>query len=182
VQKGSRERIVARGEKTVVGEVLGKMILYFETDAKRIQHAMKVYSFALALWEAEAKDKNLPESDPRRRTLLLSAILHDIGIHEAERKHASTAGKYQEIEGPAIAARLLSECGCGAAEIERVCFLIGHHHTYQKMDDLDFQILVEADLLVNLEEDAMDRQAIASVREKHMKTAGSKEILDSYLR
>jgi hypothetical protein len=165
----------------MVGDVLGKMILYFGTDAKRIQHAMKVYSFALVLWEAQAKDKGIGQEDPRKETLLLAAILHDIGIHEAERKYASTAGKYQEIEGPSIAGLILTECGCEASVSKRVCYLIGHHHTYQMIDELDFQILVEADLLVNLEEDAMDQHAITAVRSKYMKTAGARMILDSYL-
>ena len=165
----------------MMGDVLGKMILYFGADAKRIQHAMKVYAFAQALYEAEAKDKGLAQEDPRKTTLLIASILHDIGIHEAERKYASTAGKYQEIEGPAIAGRILTESGCDAAVSERVCYLIGHHHTYTMIDDLDFQILVEADLLVNLQEDAMDQQAIASVRDKYMKTAEARMILDSYL-
>jgi len=165
----------------MIGTVLGKMILYFGNDAKRIQHAMKVLSFSYALWDAEAKDKSLADTDPHKNTLLLAAILHDIGIHEAERKYASAAGKYQEIEGPAIAGQILVECGCAADVIDRVCFLIGHHHTYTMIDDLDFRILVEADFLVNMEEDAMDRPAIASIRDKFMKTAGAADLLDSYL-
>jgi len=62
-----------------------------------------------------------------------------------------------------------------------VCYLVGHHHTYNLIDDLDFQILVEADLLVNLEEDKIDRDAILSVREKFMKSASAKKILDILL-
>ena len=33
---------------------------------------------------------------------------------------------------------------------DRVCFLVGHHHTYTGIDGMDYQILVEADFLVNL--------------------------------
>jgi len=165
----------------MTGAVLNKMILYFGTDTARIQHAMKVYCFARALWEEEALAEEFSDSDERKETLLMAAILHDIGIHEAERKYNSSAGKFQEIEGPSIAERILRECAADSRQITRICYLIGHHHTYNLIDDLDFQILVEADLLVNLEEDHLDRAAILSVREKYMKTAGSKRFLDSYL-
>lgn len=165
----------------MIGTVLSKMILYFGSDARRIQHAMKVYCFASALWEEEAAADELSGSDERRDTLLMAAILHDIGIHEAERKYNSSAGQFQEIEGPAIAEQILKGCAVDSRLTARVCFLIGHHHTYTMIDDLDYQILVEADLLVNLEEDRIDREAILSVRGKFMKSAGAKKILDSYL-
>jgi HD superfamily phosphodiesterase len=165
----------------MIGTVLSKMILYFGTDVRRIQHAMKVYCFAYSLWEEETLAEGFSDSDERRDTLFIAAILHDIGIHEAERKYNSSAGQFQEIEGPPIAERILNECAADSRLIARVCYLIGHHHTYNLIDDLDFQILVEADLLVNLEEDHIDRAAILSVREKFMKSAGAKKTLDSYL-
>ena len=34
--------------------------------------------------------------------------------------------------------------------IRRVEYLVGHHHTYKDIDGLDYQILVEADFLVNI--------------------------------
>lgn len=170
-----------RGGRRMIGTLINKMIHYFGPDAKRIQHAMKVYCFSCALWDEEVLERALPKTDARKDTLLAAAILHDIGIHEAERKYQSSAGKYQEIEGPSIAADILKECGASPEMISRVCFLVGHHHTYNMIDDLDFQILVEADLLVNLEEDHMGREAIISVREKYMKTAGSRKLLESYL-
>lgn len=165
----------------MIGTVLCKMITYLGSDTKRIHHAMKVYSFSVALWEEEAREHGLSISDERRETLLLAAILHDIGIQEAERKYNSSEAKYQEKEGPSIAEEILGECGTDPRISARVCYLVGHHHTYQLIDDLDFQILVEADLLVNLEEDNRDRPAILSVRDKFMKTAGSKKLMDSYL-
>lgn len=165
----------------MIGTILGRMITYLGSDAKRIHHAMKVYSFSIALWEDEAREHGLSILDERRETLLLAAILHDIGIHEAERKYNSSEGKYQEMEGPSIAEEILEESGADPRISARVCYLVGHHHTYNLIDDLDFQILVEADLLVNLEEEHMASAAILSVRDKYMKTAGSKKLLDNYL-
>ena len=161
--------------------VMTRMIEYFGGDKKRIHHAMKVYGFSCALWSMEAKKRGLSLEDQRRTTLMYAAILHDIGIVEAEKKHGSCDGKYQEAEGPAIAEGILRDCGVSEETIRRVCFLIGHHHTYHVIDDLDFMILVEADLFVNLEEEKLPPEAVQAAREKWMKTAGSADLLRMYL-
>ena len=165
----------------MIGTVMSRMITYFGDDRKRIHHAMKVFSFSAALWSEEARDKGLAPDDKRRVSLLLAAILHDIGIREAERKYGSCSGRYQELEGPAVARKILSDAHVPDDLSDRVIFLVGHHHTYSAIDDLDFQILVEADLFVNLEEDGYTAEMLHSVREKHMKTAGSVKLLAAYL-
>jgi len=165
----------------MIGAAINRMILYFGPDAGRIQHAMKVYCLAYALWDEEARTRGIPDTDERRNSLLLTAVLHDIGIHEAERKYNSSAGKYQEIEGPPIAEKILRECGADAEITARVSYLVAHHHTYNLIDGLDFQILVEADLLVNLEEEKGGREAVLFVRDKYMTTSGAKLLMDSYL-
>ena len=48
---------------------------------------------------------------------------------------------------------MLMRLGFADNVIERVCYLIGHHHTYTGIEGRDYQILVEADFLVNLYED-----------------------------
>ncbi len=68
------------------------------------------------------------------------------------RRKRKIAGK----EGPALAEQMLSELGFEKDVIERVSFLVGHHHTYTGIDGLDYQILVEADFLVNLFEGNTD--------------------------
>ncbi len=165
----------------MTGSVMTRMIEYFAGDRKRIHHAMKVYGFACALWSMEAESKGLSPDDPRRRTLMYAAILHDIGIIEAANKHGSCAGKFQEEEGPAVAEEILKDCGVDEETIRRVCFLIGHHHTYHAIDDIDFLILVEADLFVNLEEDDLPPEDVREARKKWMKTSGSAELLHSVL-
>ena len=52
-----------------------------------------------------------------------------------------------------MAQRMLSDVGIENYLIDRICYLIGHHHTYDNIEGLDYQILVEADFLVNLYED-----------------------------
>lgn len=127
--------------------VLLEMKTYFGVDEKRINHALKVLDHAEEIASAEgAVDGTL------LAVIIYSAILHDIGIHEAEKKYNSSSGRYQEIEGPPIAERILSELKIERALIDRVLYIVGNHHTLKKIDNIDFQILWEADLLVNLEE------------------------------
>ena len=110
--------------------------------------------------------------------LEIAAILHDIGIHECERKYSSTGGNFQEIEGPPIAKELLEEFNLPEDVLERVLFLIGHHHTYSGIDGADYQILVEADFLVNIYEDSMDEKQVKSIKERIFKTSSGKYFLE----
>ena len=106
--------------------------------------------------------------------------LHDIGIHAAEAKYRSAAGIYQEKEGPAPARKLLEDVsGIPSAMIERICYLIGHHHTYKDVDGADYQLLLEADFLVNAYEDALSQKAILAFREKVFRTASGTAMLNA---
>jgi HD superfamily phosphodiesterase len=84
--------------------------------------------------------------------ILASAYLHDIGIHEAERKYDSTAAKYQEKEGPVIARSIMTKLEAKEELIEEVCDIIGHHHNPRPEETLNFKVLYDADLITNLEE------------------------------
>lgn len=124
-----------------------KMISYDHGSPERIQHFLKVHSFAKTIAVSEYLDE---------KTLFITeaaAIVHDIGIRLCLEKYGDGNGKLQEKEGPALAEQMLSELGFEKDVIERVSFLVGHHHTYTGIDGLDYQILVEADFLVNLYED-----------------------------
>ncbi|MHB8065635.1 MAG: HD domain-containing protein [Ruminiclostridium sp.] len=151
--------------------VIEKMMVYFGNDVRRINHALKVYGFAFAISGMEHM------SEKEAQIIGLAAVLHDIGIKEAERKYNSTAGKFQEIEGPPIAKQILENNAVESEIIDRVCYLIGNHHSYQKIDGLDFQILIEADFLVNIFETNIDKNAIESIRTKYFKTKKGTELL-----
>ena len=104
--------------------------------------------------------------------------MHDIGIHLSVEKYGSSAGKYQEMEGPAEAEKLMRKVGgYTESQIERVKYLVGHHHTYTNIDGLDYQILVEADFLVNLDENASECDAAQSVYDKFFRTQAGKQML-----
>jgi predicted metal-dependent HD superfamily phosphohydrolase len=148
--------------------LISEMIKYYAGDVKRINHFLKVHSFAKTIGEMEGLEAS------KQEILEVSAIVHDIGIKISEEKYNSSAGNYQEIEGPAIAEELLKSIGFSDSIINRVSFLVGHHHTYGAIDDLDFQILVEADFLVNIYEDSFEEAAIKQVEGKYFKTATGK--------
>ena len=127
-----------------INELVTAMITLYHDDPKRIHHFMKVYAFASAIAQSEQVNALL------QTRIEAAALVHDIGIHAAERKYRSAAGAYQEKEGPPLARAMLMTIGFSDSLIDRVCFLVGHHHTYTEIDGIDFQILVEADFLVNL--------------------------------
>ena len=97
-------------------------------------------------------------------------------------KYGSSAGPYQEKEGPAKARSMLEELGFPQTQVDRICYLVGHHHTYHAIDGIDYQILVEADFLVNIFEEPMDQPAARSIGEKIFKTStGLKLLTELYL-
>ena len=118
--------------------------------------------------------------DPRTLEILCTAaVLHDIGIHAAEGKYGNCSGKYQEIEGPAPAREILSRLTTDKELIDRVCFLIAHHHTYSGIDGSDWQILLEADFIVNAYEDALKADAIRHFRDSIFKTKSGLSLLNT---
>lgn len=62
--------------------------------------------------------------------------------------------------------------------VDRVCSLVGNHHSYSKIDGLDFQILVEADFIVNIYEDSMLKSGVENILKNIFKTVGGKHILE----
>ncbi|HVP94589.1 MAG TPA: hypothetical protein VMS89_05380 [Methanoregulaceae archaeon] len=148
-----------------------RMIEYFGHDTRRINHALKVFAFARIISSCEPTAAGVEE------TILYTALLHDIGIIEAERKFKSSSGKYQQIEGPPIARQILGDLGIPVPVIDRVCFITGNHHTYSKIDGIDFQILVEADFLVNIFEDEMGKDATESIYHRIFKTESGKSLI-----
>ena len=147
-----------------------KMIAYYAGDSKRIQHFTKVHSFARLIGVGE-------EMDAASLFILeAAAYTHDIGIRIAEEKYGKCDGKLQEQEGPIVAQKMLSQLGFENYMVERICFLIGHHHTYDNIDGLDYQALVEADFLVNLYEDDAGNRAIDKAYKKIFRTNTGKKI------
>lgn len=157
----------------LIGQIINAMIAYYAGDVRRINHFLKVYGFAKAIGEMEGLDESTQE------IIEIAALTHDIGIKNSEKKYNSSAGNYQQIEGPPEAKKLLAELGIESGVIDRVCWLIAHHHTYTDIQGIDYQILVEADFLVNFYEDNVSQDSIQSIRDKIFKTLSGKMILNA---
>ncbi len=141
-----------------IEELALAMIDYNNGDPKRIQHTTKVHAYASMIGKCEGLDEET------QFILKSAALVHDIGIRASEKKYGHQNGKLQEQEGPAVARELLMRLGGFTdQQIERICWLVGHHHTYHVCEDLDYQILIEADFLVNLYEDNESPNAIRAV-------------------
>lgn len=162
--------------KEKISIIIDEMIKYYSKDPRRVNHFLKVFSFAKSIGELEDLDKDTQD------ILEVAAVMHDIGIKISEEKYNSSAGNYQEIEGPPVAREMLLKLNFNEEFIERVCYLIGNHHTYSKIDGIDYQILIEADFLVNIYEDEIEIPQIESIKEKYFKTkAGTEFLINLYL-
>lgn len=148
----------------LIDTLFRKMFAFNAGDAKRIQHLMKVHRFAQLIGRMEGLDEHT------QTVLECAALVHDIGIRPAEAKYGSCTGKLQEQEGPAYARPMLEELGLDPADVDRICYLVGHHHTYTGIDGADYQILVEADFLVNLYEDGVGPEGIRHARDAIFRT------------
>ena len=135
--------LLAKKKELLVERVPIEMKRYFDGDFKRIGHATKV---------ARYTDKICRAEDAHPVVTMVSAYLHDIGIKEAERKYNSSSPKYQHIEGPPVAREILLKLGAEEGIIEEVCYIIGHHHSPRDEETINFKVLYDADLIVNLEE------------------------------
>lgn len=160
-------------QMTKIQELAMAMINYNNGDPKRIQHTTKVHSYATLIGISEGLDEET------MFILESAALVHDIGIKASEKKFGFQNGKLQEQEGPAVTRELLTSLGgYTESQIARICWLVAHHHTYHVCADLDYQILIEADFLVNLYEDNESKHAIQAVRENIFRTQSGNKILD----
>ena len=155
-----------------IGQITNAMIAYYAGDPRRINHFLKVYGFAKTIGEMEKLD------DAAQKIVEIAALTHDIGIKNSEKKYNSSAGSYQQIEGPSEARKLLKKLNVEDNIINRVCWLIAHHHTYADIQGIDYQILVEADFIVNAFEDSLSVTAIENFKEKVFKTSAGTAILN----
>ena len=153
--------------------ITDRMRSHFGEDQRRIDHALAVLKYAEQIMGAG--------DDVSGLVVRAAAILHDIGIPEAARKHGSTAGKYQELEGPPIARGILMDVKVDGAIIDHVCRIIANHHSAKEIDTPEFRIIWDADWLVNIpgEFDTADKARMSELIEKVFKTDRGKRIAES---
>ncbi|MCX8117224.1 MAG: HD domain-containing protein [Desulfobacterota bacterium] len=137
---------------------------YFGKDLKRIAHAQKVARFAEEMAKKEGANPLV---------VLGSAYLHEVGIYEAERKHASLTS-----EGPPIVKDLLKRMNLKEEVIEEICDIIAHLSQPRPVETLNFQILYEANWLVKIEEEGLghDKGKLETLIEKVFQTDSGKAL------
>lgn len=154
-------------------EICAKMIDFYEGNLPDINHFLKVYAYARTLGQLEKLDEKTQE------ILEIAAIVHDIACPICREKYGNTDGKHQEAESEALLRVFLQEFELEPDVLERVIFLVCHHHTYDGVDGSDWQLLLEADYLVNADEMNLSKEAITTFRDKVLKSQSSIMLLNS---
>ena len=160
---------VVKNLKIMREKLISEMKNIFGKDQKRIDHALAVLDYAEQI-------QNVEDSDPL--IVRAAAILHDIGIQEAEHKYGSSAGRYQEIEGPLIAREILVKYDISPDVIEHICKIIANHHSDKDIDTIEFRIVWDADQIVNLLEDSsgISNERLQETIDKRFKTDEGRRI------
>jgi HD superfamily phosphodiesterase len=150
-------------------KLINQMKKSFGDDQKRIEHALAVLDYSEQIQNVEGGDSLVVKA---------AAILHDIGIHEAEHKYGSSAGKYQEIEGPPIAKGILEKYDIPVEAIEHICKIIANHHSANEIDSIELRIVWDADQIVNLTEHSRgaSNARLEKIIDKNFKTGEGRRI------
>ena len=156
-----------------ISQIMEKMIAFSEGNIHDIDHFVRVWNYAKTIAELEGID---PET---QYILEVAAITHDIACPLCREKYGNTNGKYQEEEGFLLVKDFLSDSGMTQAQINRVAFLVGHHHTFLGIDGLDWQILIEADYIANATENGYSKENIKNFIKRIMKTESGKRLVQS---
>ena len=161
----------------IVSSAIEKMIAFYQGNLHDINHFLKVWSMAKTIGELEGLDGHTQE------VLELTAVVHDIACPLCRQKYGNANGKYQELESPPLVEDFFAGMPVERDMAERISWLVAHHHTYTHVDGLDYQILLEADFLVNADEGGLARAAIENMRQSVFRTGAGIRLLDSiYLR
>ena len=156
-----------------VSQIMEKMIAFSDGNIHDIDHLIKVWAYAKTLGEQERLNGET------QFILEVAAITHDIACPLCREKYGNTNGKYQEIEGAPLVKEFLADTGMTEEQIDRVAFLVAHHHTFTGIEGIDWQILIEADYIVNASESGFSMESLESFLRKIMKTESGKRLLRS---
>lgn len=146
------------------------MTAFDSGDTRRIQHLVKVHGFARTIGILEGLDEET------QLILEAAALVHDIAILPCEAELGRCDGQVQEQYGPLYARAVLKDLNFDPKVLERVCWLVGHHHTYTGIEEMDHRILVEADFLVNLCEECAGEQAVRQAYERIFRTEAGRAL------
>ena len=147
-----------------ISQIMEKMIAVSDGNIHDIDHFIRVWTYAKTIGELEHIALET------QYILEVAAITHDIACPLCREKYGNTNGKHQEKEGVPLVKAFLSDSGMTKEQIDRVAFLVGHHHTFKGIEGLDWQILIEADYIAHAAENGYSREKIKGFVQKFMKT------------
>ena len=156
-----------------ISKIMEEMIATSGGNLHDINHLMKVWGYAHTIGKSEGLDEKT------QYILETAAIVHDIACPLCREKYGDTYGELQEKEGGPLAEEFLSELGVDPDVVERVVYLVSHHHTYKDVDGPDYQILLEADFLVNADEEMSSEDTIRAMRKNIFKTESGKKLINT---
>lgn len=156
-----------------IAALLEAMIAYSDRNIHDIDHLIRVWTYARTIGELEGLDGDT------QFILEAAAITHDIACPLCREKYGSTNGKHQEREGEVLVRDFLADKDLSPAQIERIAFLVGHHHSYDCIDGPDYQILLEADYIANACENGYSRRKVDYFLQRFVKTESGRRILES---
>ena len=152
-------------KEKIISTAIQRMIELSDGNLHDIDHFLKVWAVARTIGELEGLDRHAQE------VLELTAVVHDIACPLCREKRGDTNGKHQELESPPLVAAFFEGLSVERPDVERISWLVAHHHTYTNVDGIDHRILLEADLLVNAGENGYSRTMIEGFRERVFRTA-----------
>lgn len=153
-----------------ISQLMEQMIVFSNGNLHDITHFITVWTYAKTIGELEGLDAGT------QYLLEATAIVHDIACHFCREKYGRDDGKLQEKEGPSIVRTFLADSGMTEARVERIAYLVGHHHTLTGIDGMDYQILIEADYLVNASEKTYSPANVQNFMNTSMKTESGKKL------
>ena len=113
------------------------------------------------------------------RTALVVLITSIIYEYPLEVKYGNTNGKHQEEESAALLEEFFKDSDLPKEFTDRVSYIVSHHHTIDGIDGIDYQIMIEADYLVNADESNFSGNNVRNMLEKVFKTETGKFLLKS---
>lgn len=156
-----------------INELMEKMIVYSNGNKHDIAHFLKVWGYCRTIGQGEHLDEET------QKTLEMAAIVHDIACPLCRMKYGNTNGKHQEEESEHLLRDFFQDTDVEKERLERIIYLVSHHHTYTNVDGLDYRILLEGDFLVNADESNYSDEQIQNAKENFYQTETGIKLLES---
>lgn len=155
-----------------VYQLLSAALQYEKGHSRRSRHILSV----LGLCELIADGENLTQEE--REAVFAAAILHDIPIRYCKETCGDACQENQRREAMRMVPEFLQKAGYPPQTAQQVLPLVLRHHCYEETIDPLLQILMEADLLVNLLEGEPVSPAFAR---RFFKTKTGRELLEGMI-